>query len=144
MSAAAVLTPRVRVMVICDAVRESKIETDVFDLNAFGNRIPQGRCRLSRRSFGYFWFCRVRVPARSQAISGLSMTGPKKPCSMDIWILARRSTLTQERRRSVPRFGAPFPEDGTYSVQVWFFRAEGSDVLKGEMPFSIKTGGNQP
>jgi hypothetical protein len=30
--AAAVLTPRVRIMAICDGVRESKIEADVFHL----------------------------------------------------------------------------------------------------------------
>jgi hypothetical protein len=32
-----------------------------------------------------------------------------------------------------------FPEEGRYTVQVWFFQELGLDVLKGEMPFSIVT-----
>src|SRR5256885_460520 len=34
-----------------------------------------------------------------------------------------------------------FPEPGQYTVQVWFFRQEGSDVLKGEIPFHVAAGG---
>jgi hypothetical protein len=30
-----------------------------------------------------------------------------------------------------------FPEEGRYTVQVWFFQEQGSDVLQGEMPFSV-------
>jgi hypothetical protein len=34
-------------------------------------------------------------------------------------------------------FRGSFPEEGRYAVQVWFFQEQGSDVLKGELPFSI-------
>jgi hypothetical protein len=36
------------------------------------------------------------------------------------------------------RFKCSFPEEGRYTVQVWFFQEQGSDVLKGEMPFFVK------
>jgi hypothetical protein len=30
-----------------------------------------------------------------------------------------------------------FPEEGRYTVQLWFFQKQRSDVLKGELPFSV-------
>ena len=33
-----------------------------------------------------------------------------------------------------------FPEEGRYTVQLWFFQEEASDVLKGELPFSVVKG----
>ena len=37
--AAAVLTPRVRVMVVCDRIRPSRIEDGVFDLRGVRNHV---------------------------------------------------------------------------------------------------------
>ena len=35
-----------------------------------------------------------------------------------------------------------FPEEGRYTVQVWFFQEQGSDVLKGELPFFVAKNGD--
>lgn len=32
-----------------------------------------------------------------------------------------------------------FPEEGWYSLQIWFFQKEGHDILKGEIPFHVAT-----
>jgi hypothetical protein len=35
-----------------------------------------------------------------------------------------------------------FPHAGRYTVQVWFYQEQGSDVLKGELPFFIAEEGD--
>ena len=53
-----------------------------------------------------------------------------------------------------PRFGAndetlfglerlrcSFPHEGRYTIQFWFYQDQGNDVLKGEIPFSLKQNG---
>ena len=34
--------------------------------------------------------------------------------------------------------GCSFPEEGRYTVEVWFFQNQGIDVLKGEYPFFLE------
>jgi hypothetical protein len=38
---------------------------------------------------------------------------------------------------AVARLRCAFPHAGRYTVQVWFYQARGSDVLKGELPFAV-------
>ena len=38
---------------------------------------------------------------------------------------------------AVARLRCFFPHAGRYTVQVWFYQERGSDVLKGELPFSV-------
>jgi hypothetical protein len=35
-----------------------------------------------------------------------------------------------------------FPQAGRYTVQVWFYQEQGSDVLKAEVPFSVTKEGD--
>ncbi len=35
------------------------------------------------------------------------------------------------------RIRCTFPEEGRYTIQVWFFQEQGPDVQKGEMSFSV-------
>ena len=37
------------------------------------------------------------------------------------------------------RIRCAFPEAGIYTVQIWFFQEHGNDIIKGEMPFVVKT-----
>jgi len=34
-----------------------------------------------------------------------------------------------------------FPEAGRYTIQVWFFQEQGSDMIKGELPFHLRQKG---
>jgi hypothetical protein len=40
------------------------------------------------------------------------------------------------------RLRCSFPHAGRYTVQVWFYQAQGSDVLKAELPFSVAKEGD--
>jgi hypothetical protein len=42
---------------------------------------------------------------------------------------------------NVMRLTCSFPQPGRYTIQVWFFQAEGHDVLKGELPFTVSEEG---
>jgi hypothetical protein len=43
---------------------------------------------------------------------------------------------------AVARLRCSFPRAGRYTVQVWFYRERGNDVLKGELPFSVAEEGD--
>jgi hypothetical protein len=40
------------------------------------------------------------------------------------------------------RLRCSFPEEGRYTIQVWFFQSEQADILKGEMTFSLINDGD--
>jgi hypothetical protein len=40
------------------------------------------------------------------------------------------------------RLRCSFPHAGRYTVQVWFYQEQGSDVLKAELPFSVAKEGD--
>jgi hypothetical protein len=79
MGAAVALTPRVRIMVICDAVRKSKIEADVFNLKASGRPSRRKRFRSLHR-FGFSCSCLVPARAFFQHTSASSTKGPIELC----------------------------------------------------------------
>jgi hypothetical protein len=134
--AAATLTPRVRVMAVCDGVRESNTEAGVFHLKGVRQRImasafPFIPSRLwlflllsSHRPGEYPAYVRVINDRTDKAIFYAKLT-PKPAFDADE-ILAGRF-----------RISCLFPEPGRYMVQVWFFQERGSDVLKGELPFFV-------
>ena len=138
MSAAA-LTPRVRMMAICDAVRESMIEADVFDLEGVRQSmaaqafplVPSQLCLFlvlsSPRAGSFPGYIRIVNDRTEKAV----FYGHLDPCPAFDADAGTAPAYVPIR--------CAFPEDGTYSVQIWFFREVGSDVLKGEMPFSVKT-----
>lgn len=135
----AALTPRVRMMVICDGVRESKSEEGVYHIKGL-------RQSLAAPTFPF-------TPKRFWTFLLLSSPrGGEYPCYVRI-VNQRTDKLVRfchiEPR---PRFGAEggvwayyapisctFPEPGSYAVELWFFQEQGSDVLKGETPFLINS-----
>ena len=130
--AAAALTPRVRMMAICDGVRESKTEVGVFNLKGVRQSItadgfPFVPDRLwlflllsSPRAGKYPCYVRV-VNDRSDRMIYYSYLNP-------------RPSFDAERDLYLGRYPirCSFPEEGRYTVQVWFFQADGSDVLNGD------------
>ena len=139
--AGAALTPRVRIMAICDGVRESRTESGVFHLKGVRQGIgsdtyPFVPSRLwlflmlsSPRSGEFTCYIRV-VNDHTDRTVFYSYLEPRPRFEIDGGLLANRS-----------RIRCAFPEAGLYTVQVWFFQEDGSDVLKGEMPFTVAARG---
>jgi hypothetical protein len=134
---AAALVPRVRIMAVCDRVRESKTEAGVFDLKGVrqeitANAFPFVPARLwlflvlaSHRPGAYPGYVRVIDEGTDKTIF-YGKTAPTPAFKDDKDFLAGRLQLR-----------CSFPSAGRYTVQVWFFQQHGSDVLKGELPLSL-------
>jgi hypothetical protein len=138
----AVLTPRVRIMAICDGVRESRTESGVFNLKGL-------RQVIVARAFP---FCPTRL---SLFVLLASFRAGAFPAYIRVVNDIDDKTVFYAHLEPTPSFSpndelwahvAPircsFPEAGQYSVQVWFFQEQASDVLKGELPFSVLTEGH--
>jgi hypothetical protein len=137
MTAAAALTPRVRMMILCDEVRKSKTEPGVFHLKSVRQEIKVGSFPSIRTEFCLFLV--------------LSNTRPGKfPASICIVSETSDKTVHYAHLDPPPVFGndgglfivsvpigCRFPEEGIYCAQMWFFQQQGSDVLKGEFPFLV-------
>jgi hypothetical protein len=135
--AAAALTPRVRLMAVCDRVRESPTEAGVYHLRGVRQSIaakvfpfPAFRLWLflvlsSPRPGSYPGYVRVLDDATDKALF-FAHLAPDPSFEEDEQSLA-----------AVARLRCSFPHAGRYTMQVWFYREQGSDVLKGELPFAV-------
>jgi hypothetical protein len=138
---AAALTPRVRLMAVCEGVRESQMEADVFHLRGVRQGItadgfPFVASRLwlflvftSPRPGNYPGYVRV-INDRTDKSNFYAKLVPRPRFERDDEFLAGRV-----------RIRCSFPEAGRYLIQVWFFQEQGRDVLKAEMPFSVEEEG---
>ena len=139
MSAAA-FTPRVRIMALCDGVRESKAEAGVYHLKGV-------RQAIMADAFPF-------VPSRLWLFVLLSSPrGGTFPGYIRVLNERTDRIVFHGHLEPRPQFGADgglwaisypirckLPEPGNYSVQIWFFQEQGSDVLKGETPFAVAPG----
>lgn len=135
--AAVALTPRVRMMAICDGVRESKTEVDVFHLKGvrqavtadafpfFPRRLWLFLVLTSPRLGDFPGYLRVVNDQTDKAVF-YGHIHPRPIFGADGGTLFRSANIA-----------CSFPQEGWYTVQVWFFQQEGSDVLKGEVPFYV-------
>lgn len=137
MSAAAGLTPRVRIMVICDEIRKSKTEVDVFHLKG----VRQG---ITVRSLPF-------VPSQLWVFLLLSNPRPGVfPAYIQVVNDRTDRVILHGHLTPPPEFPigggvlpletsirCAFPEAGTYTVRLSFFQEAGTDIVKGEMPFTI-------
>src|SRR5262249_48616057 len=134
--AAAALTPRVRTMVICDGVRESKMEVDVFHLKGVRRRIvANGFPFVPRR----LWLFLVMSSLRSGEFPGyIRVINDRTEKAAFYAHLVPRPVFDGndycEARYSIR---CRFPEEGRYTAQIWFYQQHGIDVLKGELPFTV-------
>jgi hypothetical protein len=124
-------------MAVCDGIRESKTEAGVFHLKG----VRQGAAASSfpfvpRRLWLFLLLSNPRpgefpgyiliVNDRTDKTAYYGKLAPNPVFQQDAQPLALRA-----------RIRCTFPEAGRYSVQVWFFQEKGSDVVKGELPFSV-------
>ena len=135
--AAAALAPRVRLATVCDRARESLTEAGVYHLRGVRQRIvapafPVAASRLwlflvlsSPRPGTYPGYIRVLDEGTDKAIF-LAHLAPHPRFEADDDALA-----------AAARLRCSFPHAGRYTVQVWFYQEQGSDVLKAELPFSV-------
>jgi hypothetical protein len=135
--AAAALTPRVRLMAVCDQVRESTAEAGVYHLRGVRQGIaaqvfPFAAFRLwlflvlsSPRPGSYPGYVRVLDDGTDKAIFFAHL-------APDPSFEEPEQTLA-----AVARLRCAFPRAGRYTVQVWFYQEQGSDVLKGELPLVV-------
>jgi hypothetical protein len=130
------LAPRVRTLVICDGIRASRTEENVFHLRGVRSHVlavgfPLRRqLRLflilsSPRPGRFPSYVKVIDDATDQAIFyGQVDPAPEFPEADDLLPLDLPIRIR-------------FPKDGRYTVQVWFFQETGADILKMEQPFHI-------
>jgi hypothetical protein len=140
--AAAVLTPRVRLLTVCDRVRESNTEAGVYHLRGVRQRIvaqvfPFVASRLwvflvlsSHRPGTYPGYIRVIDDETDKAIFFAHLAPHPR-------FESNNQTLA-----AVARLRCSFPHAGRYTVQVWFYQEQGSDILKGELPFAVAKEGD--
>jgi len=139
--AAAVVTPRIRLMTVCDGVRESRIEAGVYHVKGLRQRIvaqafPFAPLSLwlflvfsSRRPGEYPGYIRVLDDTTEKAILYCPMTP------------SPRFGANDETLSGHARLRCSFPHEGRYTIQFWFFQEQGNDVLKGEIPFTVELDG---
>ena len=48
-----------------------------------------------------------------------------------------RFEVNEDSLAVAARLRCSFPHAGRYTVQVWFYREQGSDILKAELPFGV-------
>jgi len=139
--AAAVLTPRVRLMAVCDRVRESKTEAGVYHLRGFRRRIiaeafPFVPSRLwlvalfsSPRTGEFPAYVRVLDDRTDKAVFFTPLTpSPRFEGNDDTFV-------------GLANLRCSFPREGQYTIRIWFYHERGSDVLKGEIPFYVDQNG---
>ena len=133
--AAAALTPRVRVMVVCDRIRPSRIEDGVFDLRGVRNHVSASSFPfLPRRLWLYLLLSsrrKARYPGYVLVIDDQN----------DKIIFHRKiNPVFQEEFEFLPvpvSLSCEFPRPGRYTVQVCFFQQKTADVVKAEIPFAV-------
>lgn len=139
--AAAVQTPRIRLMAICDGIRESKSEAGVYHLKGLRQRIvaaafPFAPARL--------WLFLVFSSTRLGEFPGYVLVlddQTDKAIFYGQLTPAPTFTANVESVVNVTRLKCSFAQPGRYTVQTWFFQEQGRDVLKGELPFTVSPEG---
>jgi hypothetical protein len=133
----AAVTPRVRTVVICDAVSTSRTEDRVFTLKGV-------RQHLEAASF----------PLRAQLRVYLLLSSPRKgKYAGKVLLINERNDRVIRYEKFLPEFeednellpwyvnidDCVFPEAGHYSFAVYFTSRDGDEALKGEHPFTVRS-----
>ncbi len=133
----AALTPRVRMIAVCDGVRESRTEPGVFDLKGVRQTLSAAAFPFVPRRLSLFLllssphagfypgYVRIVHERTGKAVFYAHLSpGPRFDRDVDFVGLR-------------PSIRCAFPEPGRYLVEVCFFREHGSDVQKGELPLVL-------
>jgi hypothetical protein len=138
MSAAA-LTPRVRIMAVCDGIRESKTETGVFDLkNVRQTVVADAFPFVPRRLWLYLLLSHPRGGEHPAYIL-VSDSDDRRIYYADLSPNPRFPDGAEFLPIRV-RVQCRFPRADRYIFQICFFQEHGADVVKGEFPFDVLEG----
>jgi hypothetical protein len=134
---AAALTPRVRVMVVCDGIKPSQVEDAVFHLRGVRHYAAADSFPFTPRRFCVYLLL-------SSARKG------RYPGYVRIIDSEAGKTISYRKLDPVPvfdeeveflplpiRMPCEFPHAGRYLIEVWFFREETPDAIKAEQPFEV-------
>jgi hypothetical protein len=134
---AANLAPRARIMAVCDGIRESRTERGVFHLKG----VRHG-CRGRKVPFvaEQLWLFLILSSPRPGIYPGYVLI-----VNADTEKAIFYGTLSPNPQFRTDtdslglgvHIGCTFPAAGRYLVQLWFFQNTGSDIIKGELPFSV-------
>lgn len=135
---AAVLTPRIRLMTVCDGIRESETEAGVYHLKGLRQRIvapgfPFAPARL--------WLFLVFSSPRPGEFPGYVLVIDDRTDNAIFYrplTPAPRFAANEETIIGLARLRCSFPHGGRYTIQFWFYQDRGNDVLKGEIPFAVE------
>ena len=140
--AAAVLTPRVRLATVCDAVRESQREAGVYHLRGVGQRITAPAFPFAASRLWLFLVLSSHRPGTYPGYVRVLNEGTDKAILFAHLAPHPRFEVNEDVLAAAARLRCSFPQAGRYTVQVWFYQELGSDVLKAEVPLSVaKEGG---
>jgi hypothetical protein len=133
--AAAALTPRVRVMVVCDAVRASSLEDGVFDLRGVRDYLRAASFPFRPRRL---WLYLVLSSPRTRRYPGSVVIIDDETGKTIFHSKINPTFLEAIRFLPLPmRLNCTFPRPGRYTIEVRFLQDEGPDVVKAEQPFYV-------
>ena len=136
--AAAVLTPRIRLLTVCERVRESNTEAGVYHLRGVRQQIVAQT--LSFLTFR-LWLFLVLSSHRPGTYPGYIRVIDDETDKAIFFAHLSPHPRFEDSDQSVAaiaRLRCTFPHSGRYTVQVWFYREQGSDVLKADLPLSLE------
>ena len=130
-------------MAICDRVTESKSEIGVFNLRGVRQSIAAHTFPYVPRSL---WLFLVLSSPRPGEFPGYVRVLQERTDKAVFFAHLARPAFGADGGwlASITALRCRFPEAGLYTVQAWFFQAQGNDILKGEMPFVIEAEESQP
>ena len=136
----AALSPRVRLMAVCDAVKPSRLEAGVFHLRGVRNRVSAASFPFVRRRLWVYLLLssprKGRYPGYVRVIEDQAGNSGKTIFYSKI----EPVPMFPEEYEFLPipvRLACEFPHPGRYLIQVWFFQEETPDVIKAEQPFDV-------
>jgi len=124
------------------SARESNTEAGVYHLRGVRQRVvPQGFPFVASR----LWLFLVLSSHGSGTYPGyIRVLNDRTDKAIFFAHLAPHARFedNDQTLAAAARLRCSFPQAGRYTVQVWFYQAQGSDVLKGEMPFAVAKEGD--
>jgi hypothetical protein len=132
----AVLTPRVRNLVICDGIRASRLEADVYHIRGARTHVFADSFPVRRRLHLYVTLSSPRPGRFPGCIKIINDRTDKAVFYGDI-----EPAPEFPENEVLLSLGLPvhprFPEPGRYTVQLWFFQETAPDILKMEQPLYV-------
>jgi hypothetical protein len=140
--AATALTPRVRLATVCDRVGESLTEAGVYHLRGVRQRIVASAFPLAASRLWLFLVLSSHRPGIYPGYIRVIDEGTDKAIFFAHLAPHPRFEAGHDDLAAAARMRCSFPHAGRYTVQVWFYQEQGSDVLKAELPFSLAKEGD--